>query len=200
VNSIPSPWEDRKLPPSGTIMLSQIKTEFNKGDNLTDYLGAVSGVPSSPPIKLTDFYGKEAGEPVVNWGTNFDGPIDEEFSNSVAIYWKIRKYSNFIPGSPQYGGYFSATGQGKFPCFWAPSQADGLKMLQDFQKRTYFGLCGDGVGLNTGVGWDWIDMIADGGRTEVLVYPSKHSYADPKSARFCDAIDVGSGASASWYS
>ena len=51
----------RKLPGSGTIKLSEIKSEFKKGNNLLAYLGAASGVPSSAPLKLTDFYGKEQG-------------------------------------------------------------------------------------------------------------------------------------------
>ena len=50
-----------KLPDSGRISLSEIQGEFNKGNNLTDYYGVASGVPSSGTIKLTDFYGKEAG-------------------------------------------------------------------------------------------------------------------------------------------
>ena len=49
------------LPGSGTIELSQIKSEFNKGNNLTAYYGAASGIPSSGTIKVTDFYGKSAG-------------------------------------------------------------------------------------------------------------------------------------------
>ena len=49
------------LPGSGTIRLSQIKSEFNKGNNLTAYYGAASGIPSSGTIKVTDFYGKSAG-------------------------------------------------------------------------------------------------------------------------------------------
>jgi hypothetical protein len=51
----------RKLPNSGRISLSEIQGEFNKGNNLTDYYGVVSGIPSSGTIKLTDFYGKEQG-------------------------------------------------------------------------------------------------------------------------------------------
>ena len=51
--------EEFRLPNSGTIKLSQIKTEFNKGNNLTAYYGVVSGIPSSGIIKVTDFYGKE---------------------------------------------------------------------------------------------------------------------------------------------
>lgn len=53
--------EGFKLPSSGTIKLSEIKGEFNKGNNLTAYYGVVSGIPSSGAIKLTDFYGKEQG-------------------------------------------------------------------------------------------------------------------------------------------
>lgn len=52
---------DFALPGSGTIKLSEIKGEFNKGNNLTAYYGAASGIPSSGTIKVTDFYGKSAG-------------------------------------------------------------------------------------------------------------------------------------------
>ena len=49
------------LPGSGTIAMSQIKGEFNKGNNLGGYYGAASGVPSSGAIKYSDFYGKSSG-------------------------------------------------------------------------------------------------------------------------------------------
>ena len=52
---------DFALPGSGEIKLSQIKSEFNKGNNLKAYYGVASGIPSSGTIKVTDFYGKSAG-------------------------------------------------------------------------------------------------------------------------------------------
>ena len=52
------------LPGSGTIRLSEIKTEFGKGNNLLDYLGE-GGVTGSAPLKLTDFYGTSASTPPV---------------------------------------------------------------------------------------------------------------------------------------
>lgn len=52
----------RELPGSGTIKLSEVKTEFEKGNNLLDYLGE-GGVTSSAPLKLTDFYGTSASAP-----------------------------------------------------------------------------------------------------------------------------------------
>lgn len=51
--------EERALP-TGTIKQSEVKAEFNKGDNLRAYLGAADGVPSSGNLKLTDFRGKSA--------------------------------------------------------------------------------------------------------------------------------------------
>ena len=200
MNVIPSPWEDRKLPPSGTIKLSEIKTEFNKGNNLKAYYGVASGIPSSGTIKVTDFYGKEASSPVQNWGGDYNGPIDEEFTNGIAIYWKIRKANSYAPGSPQYAGYFTATGQGKFPCVWSPSASDALDLISEFQKRTYFGMCGKGVSENTTAGWTYIDMSADNNRTEVLIYPDRYPSSNSTSNQFCNAIDAGSGASMSWYS
>ena len=200
MNLIPSPWEDRKLPPSGTIKLSEIKTEFNNGNNLTGYYGVATGIPSNGTIKVTDFYGKEAPSPVQNLGGDYDGPIDEEFTNGIAIYWKLRKASRTAQGSPQYAGYFTATGQGKFPCVWSPSETAALVMISEFKKRTYFGMCGRGVGENYTAQWTWIDMSADNNRTEVLIYPNKYPSSNSISNQFCNAIDAGSGASMSWYS
>jgi hypothetical protein len=54
----------KDLPASGTIKLSEIKTEFGKGNNLLDYLGE-GGVTSSAPVKLTDFYGTSSAPPTV---------------------------------------------------------------------------------------------------------------------------------------
>jgi hypothetical protein len=53
----------KDLPGSGTIKLSEIKTEFGKGNNLLSYLGE-GGVTSSAPLKLTDFYGTGASDAV----------------------------------------------------------------------------------------------------------------------------------------
>ena len=50
------------LPASGTIRLSEIKTEFGKGNNLLDYLGE-GGVTGSAPLSLRDFYGTSAKPP-----------------------------------------------------------------------------------------------------------------------------------------
>ena len=48
------------LPDAGEIRLSQVIAEFGKGNNLLDYLGE-GGVTATPPLALTDFYGKKAG-------------------------------------------------------------------------------------------------------------------------------------------
>lgn len=72
----------RKLPDSGRISLSEIQGEFNKGNNLTDYYGVASGIPSSGTIKLTDFYGKEqggGGNPVAPSGS---------YSSSRITHWQ----------------------------------------------------------------------------------------------------------------
>lgn len=67
--AFPNLPEGYDLPGSGTIKLSQIKTEFNKGNNLKAYYGVTSGIPSSGTIKVTDFYGKSAGgDPVAPSG------------------------------------------------------------------------------------------------------------------------------------
>ena len=48
------------LPSLPPISTSQIKAEFNKGNNLRNYLGAAPGVPTSGTLKQTDFLGKSA--------------------------------------------------------------------------------------------------------------------------------------------
>lgn len=60
----------RSLPGSGTIKQSQVKAEFNKGNNLRAYLGAAPGVPSSGNLKLTDFYGKTADNSLSDYITD----------------------------------------------------------------------------------------------------------------------------------
>jgi len=64
------------LPGSGTIKLSDIKTEFSGGNNLTDYYrngsyvpdyAQNSGVPTSGSISLTDFYGASDVAPAQNY-------------------------------------------------------------------------------------------------------------------------------------
>ena len=63
----------KDLPGSGTIKLSEIKTEFGKGNNLLDYLGE-GGVTSSAPVRLTDFYGASNIPPLAGAGAGyFDG-------------------------------------------------------------------------------------------------------------------------------
>ena len=49
------------LPNSGAISMGQIKGEFNKGNSLSGYYGAASGIPTSGAISYSDFYGKSSG-------------------------------------------------------------------------------------------------------------------------------------------
>ena len=61
-----------RLPTEGKISLTQIIEEMKTyvtadggklGNNLLDYLGRVSGVPKTPPIAITDYYGKSGPLP-----------------------------------------------------------------------------------------------------------------------------------------
>ena len=47
------------LPPSGTISLSQIQTEFGGANpiSISEYYGAASGVPTSGAISISNFHG-----------------------------------------------------------------------------------------------------------------------------------------------
>lgn len=83
--------EEFKLPSSGTIKLSQIKTEFNKGNNLKAYYGAASGVPSSGTIKVTDFYGKSKPPtgvaPYGLYEGKLGGPYDFSYPSGANTLW-----------------------------------------------------------------------------------------------------------------
>ena len=102
---------DFALPGSGTIKLSQIKSEFNKGNNLKAYYGVASGIPSSGTIKVTDFYGKSAGGGTVAPSGNYNSTV-------------IKHYQTTDPdniGAPQFS-YFNqywctGTGSGN-PVAW----------------------------------------------------------------------------------
>lgn len=80
------------LPNSGTIKLSEIKSEFNKGNNLTAYYGVTSGIPSSGVIKNTDFYGKSAG------GGGGEVAPSGNYSSSRITHWQTTDPDN--PGQP----------------------------------------------------------------------------------------------------
>jgi hypothetical protein len=61
----------RDLPSSGTLSMSQIVGEFNKGNTFSAYYGSDAGVPTSPPMSVSDFYGKsDAFVPTVIWDGN----------------------------------------------------------------------------------------------------------------------------------
>ena len=98
----------RKLPSSGRISLSEIKGEFKKGNNLADYYGVASGIPSSGTIKLTDFYGKEDGGPPT--GTAPYGYYDASVSG---VYESHRDWSGsqtlwlWLCDSNNHGGDFA---------------------------------------------------------------------------------------------
>ena len=81
--------EEAKLPGSGTIRLSQIKTEFGGANNLKDYYGAASGIPNSGTIKLTDFYGKEKPPTgVAPYGT-YGGSTTVDYQSSSVLGYMV---------------------------------------------------------------------------------------------------------------
>jgi hypothetical protein len=62
--------DERKLPSSGRIALTDVMSEFQLGaNNMLSYAGAAAGVPSTPPLRLSDFYGKE----MPNYGVPVEG-------------------------------------------------------------------------------------------------------------------------------
>jgi hypothetical protein len=87
-------FKPRGLPASGTIRLSEIKTEFGKGNNLLDYLGE-GGVASSAPIKLTDFYGTSSAlvklpdDPAVygEWYASYGSTYGSGSGLNASWYW-----------------------------------------------------------------------------------------------------------------
>ena len=89
-------FKPRGLPASGTIRLSEIKTEFGKGNNLLDYLGE-GGVTSSAPVKLTYFYGASSGlgnegsvspyrEICTSYGSSGNGYANEDWTMEAVAY------------------------------------------------------------------------------------------------------------------
>ena len=98
------------LPDSGEIRLSQIKAEFNKGNNLTAYCGSVAGVPNAPPIKVTDFYGKSAELPPTAPNGVYSG---------AHTHWRTTDPNNI--GAPQFDyinlGLCDGNGGG-YPSSW----------------------------------------------------------------------------------
>lgn len=190
------------LPNSGEIRLSQVKSEFSKGNNLLAYLGAATGVPTSPPLKLTDFYGKSSGggpTPPAAFAGLYDGAISDQFSNSV-ISWKLR-YSNIGTVSPSQGGnVYIAMYNGKFPCWLAKSISEADALITKFNSYTYFSLVRKYVGLNSQAGWTKLNKGADGSTDQWLVYPSSYSGNDsPVVREWFDAVDAGKGTNCSWY-
>jgi hypothetical protein len=190
------------LPDSGEIRLSQVKSEFSKGDNMLDYLGAASGVPSSPPLKLTDFYGKSSGgggTPPSNFAGLYDGPITDQFSNS-GVSWKLRNTSIGTVSPSKGGNVYIAMYNGKYPCWWAKSRSEADALIAKFKSYTYFGLVRKNVGRNSQAGWTKFTKGADGSSDEWLVYPSNFSGNDSSVVlEWFDAVDAGKGADCSWY-
>jgi len=70
------------LPDRVPIKQSQVKAEFKKGNNLLDYLGVASGIPSRPPLKLTDFLGKASGPEVPGSNHAYAGRVIWDFGTA----------------------------------------------------------------------------------------------------------------------
>jgi hypothetical protein len=70
------------LPPSGTLSISQINSEFNRGNNLNSYRGTAYYIPTSPTpsyfpsgtISISNFYGTGATSPVVPGNATYNTP------------------------------------------------------------------------------------------------------------------------------
>lgn len=70
------------LPDRVPIRQSQVKAEFKKGNNLLDYLGVASGIPTNPPLKLTDFLGKSAGPDVPGSNHAYAGRVIYDYGTA----------------------------------------------------------------------------------------------------------------------
>ena len=74
------------LPASGIIKASQIQTEFGGSNpiSISEYYGLDSGIPSTGPIKFSDFYGKVINATrTINATNNFNARTD--FENNATI-------------------------------------------------------------------------------------------------------------------
>ncbi len=104
------------LPDNGQIRLSQVIAEFGKGNNQLDYLGE-GGVTATPPLALTDFYGKKAGVDIY--------PIDPTMITSYMKpngdnFVKMKIPSGAQPGDllVNFSAYHQGSGSGvNFPGF-----------------------------------------------------------------------------------
>lgn len=124
--------------PTGTIKQSEVKAEFNKGNNLRAYLGAAPGVPSSGNLKLTDFRGKSS--------TFLDSTVTAP--NAGNAYYETSYTQNrvdYITGgtSPRTSFKYATWGQPYIQFVWpeVPAVVDrsidvyySIKFLNDLQE------------------------------------------------------------------
>jgi hypothetical protein len=101
----------RDLPQSGPLSMSQIVGEFKKGNTFSSYYGAASGIPASPPMSVSDFYGKSDGyappkelmhPDSEQWVSGPDKSVVSRIANTnINTYFGV-KYP--YQGSPSNGG------------------------------------------------------------------------------------------------
>jgi len=109
-------------PNSPPIKMSDVKAEFNLGNNLRAYLGCAPGVPTSGTIKLTDLLGKASGPDIDEYNAWVDsvkwGPTDYSGISTISVGappdYELSAFSNLqkdygdMTGSPRYiSGYNS---------------------------------------------------------------------------------------------
>ena len=170
MNAIPSPWETRKLPSSGTIKLSQIKSEFNKGNNLKAYYGVASGIPSSGTIKVTDFYGKSAGGGTVGPSGNYNSTV-------------IKHYRTTDPdniGTPQFT-YFnlywgSGTGSGN-PVAWGSEAGVFCTDKPDYENCSVREISVQGNSMAANNNYPYITVGPTQGPADYRKYSGRWEYA-----------------------
>ena len=132
-----------KLPDQGEIQLSQIKSEFNKGNNLTAYYGVTGGIPSSGRIKLTDFYGKPDGPtPTPPSGYYYRSLTvwrnqKGKDENGLGYFWVV-SFSGQVEGYPSQfpvrAGYLQSTTTPDYP----PQGGSSLFMFQSVQDSAFY--------------------------------------------------------------
>lgn len=96
--------------------MSQVKSEFNKGNNLRAYLGCAPGVPSSGTIKLTDLLGKDAWRYYMGYPFSksyFDAGYHYTFvSTDYGRYWTSSTSHPEIPSATHLDQYYPSDNWG----------------------------------------------------------------------------------------
>ena len=145
------------LPASGTIKASQIQTEFGGSNpiSMSEYYGLDSGIPSTGPIKFSNFYGKVINATrTINATTNFNARTDFQ-NNATIVGGKATSAAVYANNQPvkyyiTVNGTIGATGTGSYAFDMGTFPAGTTIYLTN--NSYIVGAGGAGGGTNGGTG------------------------------------------------